>query len=298
MYCEEFDVEKSKEYEHYLMSKYNTIRKFVIGKTVLSRDITAYTIGKTGGVLLCGTFHSMERITGLMLYRFLDDVCEKMKNDEDFAKAVNKTGLTIVPIVNPDGVQISVHGTSTAGFLAEKVSERLLVSELTHTFWQANARGVDINHNFDAGFEQVKSNERKMGIVSPSPTRYGGEYPESENETKALCDLCRSYSYSLAVALHSQGREIYYDFSDNTPKESFGIASTMSKLSGYKVACPLGIAVGGGFKDWFIEYFRRPAFTIEVGKGKNPLPLSTVKKEYPKVSKMLWYLLDYGINNR
>ncbi len=29
-----------------------------------------------------------------------------------------------------------------------------------------------------------------------------------------------------------------------------------------------------GYKDWFIQTWRRPGFTIEAGIGKKPLPLS------------------------
>ena len=28
-----------------------------------------------------------------------------------------------------------------------------------------------------------------------------------------------------------------------------------------------------GYKDWFIQEFHRPGYTIEVGQGVNPLPL-------------------------
>ena len=48
----------------------------------------------------------------------------------------------------------------------------------------------------------------------------------------------------------------------------------MAKASGYCMAEPEALASLGGFKDWFIDYFHRPAFTIEAGKGKNPLPYS------------------------
>ena len=29
-----------------------------------------------------------------------------------------------------------------------------------------------------------------------------------------------------------------------------------------------------GYKDWFIQDFNRPGYTIEAGLGENPLPLS------------------------
>ncbi len=297
MYYSECDTKKCKELENSILSAYKNIKKFVIAKTTLCRDINAYAVGKVGGVLLCGAFHGMERLTSEILYRFLDDVCKKMEEDSDMCKKIEKTGLTIVPMVNPDGVEISVNGVQTAGALSELVSESLIKAGIPYNKWQANAKGVDINHNFDAGYEKVKENEKKMGINAASPTRYGGEYAESEKETKALCELCRMYDFSIAVALHTQGREIYYDFSDNTPKESLRLANAMSDLSGYAVSHPNGIAIGGGFKDWFIESFRRPAFTLEVGLGENPLEPYVAVTEYERVSKMLWYLLDYATKN-
>lgn len=297
MYIGECDVSKCEQLDKALLEKYGFLRRFVITRTHLDRRVIMYSIGD-GGLLCCGAFHGAERITAMMLYKFLDEVCQKMNNDSKFYDAVTKAGLTVIPMVNPDGVQISANGVNSAGFSSEFVSECLVRSDMTHHKWQANARGVDINHNFDAGFYQVKQKEKILGIFSPSPTRYGGEYPESEKETKALCDLCRDSDYSVAVALHSQGREIYYDYGNNTPSVSRKLADKMAELSGYIVSHPQGVAVGGGFKDWFIDCFHRPAFTIEVGEGENPLSPDIFDSEYPHVSKMLWYLLSYIAKNK
>lgn len=294
----ECDVRKAEELEHELMKKYSFVKKFVITKTVLNRKIHAYRIGGRGGILYCGAFHGMERITAQMLYEFLSEVCSRFDIDSVFAEKLSQKGLTVIPMVNPDGVEISVNGVHTARKNAEFVSECLIKSGLPYKKWQANARGVDINHNFDADFWSVKENERTLGITAPAPTRYGGEYPESERETKALCELCRQENYKVAVALHTQGQEIYYDFGSNTPIESKELAEDMAKLSGYVVSRPSGIAVGGGFKDWFIEKFHRPAFTFEIGKGKNPLSPEIFDTEYLKVSKMLWYILEYAVNRQ
>ncbi len=298
MYSGECDVKKAEECESHILKKYRFVRRFVIGKTELSKNINSYVIGNGGSVLFCGAFHGMERITSMMLYKFLDEVCLEYERDKAFAKSLNRIGLTVIPMVNPDGVEISVHGEASAEMRSEFVSECLAKADVSHQKWQANSRGVDINHNFDAGFNKVKENERSVGILSPSPTRYGGEYPESERETKALCELCRQNEYKIAAALHTQGEEIYYDYGEHTPKESFSIAQKLSELSGYTVSKPTGIAVGGGFKDWFIEEFHRPAFTLEIGKGVNPLSTDVFDSEYPKVSKMLKYILEYTIKKQ
>lgn len=292
MYKGECDVSKCEKLEQHLLSEYGHIKREVIGHSTLGREIIAYTVGGDSGVLYCGAFHGMERITATMLYKFLEDVCIQRENNREFSKLIDRSGATVVPMMNPDSVEISIHGAHTALDNKSLVEECLCRAGVSHTRWQANANGVDINHNFDAGFESVKNHERQMGITQPSPTRYGGEYPESECETKALCDFCRAKNFKTAVALHTQGREIYYDFSDNTPKESEDIAHILSELSGYAVSHPEGIAVGGGFKDWFIDYFHRPAFTLEIGEGVNPLSPDVFYTEYDRVSKMLFYLLS------
>jgi len=42
-----------------------------------------------------------------------------------------------------------------------------------------------------------------------------------------------------------------------------------------------------GCKDWFISKFNRPGFTIECGKGKNPLPLSDFVGIYNDIAEAL-----------
>ena len=53
------------------------------------------------------------------------------------------------------------------------------------------------------------------------------------------------------------------------------------------VADPEGLASHGGFKDWFIQEMGRPGFTLEMGKGENPLPLSDFEGIYEKAQEML-----------
>ena len=127
--------------------------------------------------------------------------------------------------------------------------------------WQANARGIDLNHNFDAGFALCKKAEREAGILGPGPGKYGGTQPESEPETRAICRFIRTQPIRQLYAFHSQGEEIYYRYGENTPARSPLIAQALSLSSGYTLADPAGTASHGGLKDWFIEAFGRPGFT-------------------------------------
>ena len=71
------------------------------------------------------------------------------------------------------------------------------------------------------------------------------------------------------------------------PDRALLMAQVMATSSGYAISSPEGLAIGGGFKDWFITELRRPAFTIEVGLGKNPLPIQNFYQIYPRLEEML-----------
>ena len=174
-------------------------------------------------------------------------------------------------------------------FHIEGVVSYLLYSIRNNDFahWNANFRGVDINHNFDAGWEQLRILEEKKGIYGPSKTRFGGYRPESEPETVALTQLCRSIQIRHVLALHSQGEVIYWNYGNKTIPRSRKMAEIMATSSGYALDIPIGLASGGGFKDWFICEFLRPGFTVELGLGENPLPCESAEAIYEKVEEML-----------
>ena len=55
-----------------------------------------------------------------------------------------------------------------------------------------------------------------------------------------------------------------------------------ARVSGYDLAEPAESSSYAGYKDWFIQEFRRPGYTIEVGTGENPLPLAQFDQIYNK----------------
>ena len=127
----------------------------------------------------------------------------------------------------------------------------------------------------------------KNGKDRPGARQYCGPSPESEPETRAVTDVCRRYELRHVVALHSQGEEIYWQYGEHTPAQSRMIAQVLGSASGYAVTDPTGMASPGGFKDWFISCFHRPGFTIELGRGVNPLPLKDFEPLYKKAREML-----------
>ncbi len=274
-----------------LEQKYPFLRASKIGESHVGRDIYALFVGNMGNpTLFAGGFHATEWLTVSVLMKFAERICAAAYSDDaicdvDVPKSLATRGVIIVPCVNPDGVEIVLSGVQSAGEYSQSIT-KICGGDFSN--WNANARGVDINHNFNAGWEMLKDTEKKNGIVSPSARRFGGYAPESENETKALCNLCRNFNVRKAMALHSQGEEIYWNFGANTPHQSRAIGEILAKSSGYTLTEPAEkIATGGGFKDWFINEFSKPAFTVEIGRGKNPLPINQLNSIYEKIEEML-----------
>jgi g-D-glutamyl-meso-diaminopimelate peptidase len=54
----------------------------------------------------------------------------------------------------------------------------------------------------------------------------------------------------------------------------------MSQASGYTLEITPEFSGYAGYKDWFIQDFNRPGYTIECGVGESPLPLSQFDKIY------------------
>lgn len=272
-----------------LCEKFNFLRLSVIGRSLCGRKIQALTIGsRKSPILYAAAFHGSEWLNILFMLRFAEEVCESYSQKTkpegvDVFKALQRRGLVIIPCVNPDGVEIALRGSGSCP------RYKALIDSLSKNpgKWQANARGIDLNHNFNAGFRELKRLEREAGIVSPAPTRYGGERPFSEPETVALRNLCLRSRFHSAAAFHSQGREVYCTYG-RTPEKSVLLGETFAALADYRVSVPEKLATGGGFKDWMIGFLNTPAITVETGLGENPLPLRSYPPEYERIRSALF----------
>ncbi len=273
-----------------LSNKYSFIQLSSIGKSLVGRDLPLIKIGNgKKSILHVGTHHGMEWITSILLMKYAEEYCkiitEKNKiSGIDSDILFEKRTVFIVPMLNPDGVELQINGFDKLNPLNDRLFE---MSKGDYSHWQANGRGVDLNHNYNAGFDQYKKIEASAGIISGAPTRFSGPYPESEPETASLCSFIRTVDISLLIALHTQGEEIYADYNGYIPSNGLKIATRMAKLSGYKVAKPEPMASYGGLKDWFINEFDRVGITVECGLGTNPLPAENAEIIFRQIKQML-----------
>lgn len=140
--------------------------------------------------------------------------------------------------------------------------------------------GIDINLQFPAGWEQAKEIKYSQGFTSPAPRDFVGFGPLTAPEALAAYNFTLSKNFRLVIAYHTQGKEIYWQFQNYTPQESLQIGRIFSSVSGYALADTPYNSSFAGYKDWFIQDYRRPGFTIEAGIGNNPLPISQFNSIY------------------
>lgn len=273
-----------------LLKEYPFLKRLSVGKSCMGKEIVGLKLGCGDQYnLIAAAFHGSERITALISLTFIENLCYSIKENLKFCgispqNLLRRRGVIFIPCVNPDGCDISLLGEKACGGESKKLAN---LCQNDFTRWNANARGVDINHNFDADWENLQKKERAVGIFGPAPGRYGGPFPHSEPETCALVEFCRKNKIRQATALHSQGEVIYWNFGSSTPYKSKILAEIMATSANYTLDTPESIATGGGFKDWFIKEFGRPAFTIELGRGQNPLPITDADEIYERAKEML-----------
>lgn len=146
--------------------------------------------------------------------------------------------------------------------------------------WKANINGVDLNLQFPAGWEEARRIKFSQGFTSPSPRDFVGFGPLTEPESLALYDFTLSHNFRLVIAYHTQGQEIYWQFQNYAPAEAEGIGEIFANASGYLLTEVPYNSSFAGYKDWFLQQYRKPGYTVEAGIGENPLPISQFNEIY------------------
>ncbi len=139
---------------------------------------------------------------------------------------------------------------------------------------------MDLNLQFPAGWEQAREIKFAQGFTQPAPRDFVGFGPLTEPESLALYNFTLENNFRLILAYHTQGKEIYWQFQDYATPEARTIGETLSFVSGYNLADVPFESGFAGYKDWFLQQFRRPGYTIEAGIGQNPLPISQFDEIY------------------
>ena len=271
-----------------LRRRYPFIGKRSIGRSVMGREIICLMMGAgETRVSFNASHHGNEWITTPLTLRFLEEYAKAVAAggeiyDADARGLFARTMLFLMPLVNPDGVDL------VTGAIDETDSYYKQAAAMAEFYphipfpngWKANMRGVDLNLQYPAGWEEAQRVKREQGFVRPGPRDFVGLKPLSEPESLAMYDFSLSRRFQLILAYHTQGEVIFWKYRDYEPPRSREIAQAFARSSGYTAEeTPTGSG-DAGYKDWFIQSFNLPGYTIEAGLGENPLPLADLPKMY------------------
>ncbi len=262
-----------------LVDIYPFIVRRRIGSSVMGKALDEIQIGRgTKRVHMNASFHAQEWITTPLLMQTLNEYLLALTNystirGRNILPYYNATFLSLVPMVNPDGVDLVINRLPE---LEPYRSSVLSINQGNPDFsgWRANIRGVDLNNQYPALWQREAAVKPKQ----PAPRDFPGYAPLTEPEAIAMARLVEGGNFNRVLAYHTQGKVIYWGFEGLEPPASETLVNEFSRVSGYQaVRYVLSYA---GFKDWFIQEWRRPGFTIELGRGVNPISLSQFDEIY------------------
>ena len=277
-----------------LGARYPFLRVSQVGKSALGKPLWSLRLGRgENRALYHAEHHANEWITTPLLLRFAEELAAAAAAGEELAglaaaEILDYAELCLVPAVNPDGMDL-VTGELTGG---EAFRQARAMAERYPRYpfpsgWKANLRGVDLNLQYPAGWEQARENKYALGITSPAPADYVGQAPLTEPEAKAMAALTERFDPALTLSLHSQGEVIYWQYQAYAPESARQIGEVLAELTGYALADTPYASGFAGYKDWFLQDFRRPGYTVEVGRGVNPLPIGDFPKIYERLRPAL-----------
>lgn len=270
-----------------LQARYPYLATGKIGNSVMGTPIPYLKIGNgPTDVAYNASFHANESITTPVLLKFAEQILDAYAKETAYEgvypeRLFEEFSLYLIPLVNPDGVDLVNGILDTGRFYRQAVRIGNAFPAIPFPDgWKANIEGTDLNLQFPAGWEEAKKIKFAQGYSSPAPRDYVGPTPLSAPESIAMYEFTRSRDFALILAYHTQGEVIYWRFLDYNPAGSRQIAQYFSSVSGYRVEeTPLASGYAG-YKDWFIQDYDRPGYTIEAGLGTNPLPMEQFSKIY------------------
>ena len=271
-----------------LAAAYPVIRTQLLTTTAFGRPVWMLCIGEGDRkVIYSAAHHANEWITTAVLLKFAEELAEALQQDSTLydvpaRNILNAATIYLVPMVDPDGVDL-VTGAIEAGTLQYEAARKIADAFPDIPFpegWKANLLGVDLNLQYPAGWLQAREIKFSQGYDRPAPRDYVGRAPLSQREAIALAQLTDETEPDLVLAYHTQGNVIYWQFRDYEVPGARELGEEFARLSGYTLADTPYESSFAGYKDWFIQNYRRPGYTVECGSGTSPLSLDQFGEIY------------------
>ena len=267
--------------------RYPFLRTGSIGQSVMGRELVYLRFGNgEKEIFYNAAHHANEWLTTPVLLQFAEQYADSYAEGSEIggalaARLFREYSLYLLPMVDPDGVDLVTGVLTSGGFYnrARRIADDYSQIPFPNG-WKANIAGVDLNLQYPANWEEAKRIKYEQGFVSPAPRDFVGSAPLVAPESYAVYQFTRAHDFLLTLSYHSQGEIIYWKYLDYEPERSREIADYFGEVSGYAVEETPYASGFAGYKDWFIETYNRPGYTIEVGIGTSPLPVSQFPKIY------------------
>lgn len=270
-----------------LAERYPFLVRGSIGRSVMGRQLYSLTLGEgRRRVLYVAGFHANEWLTVPILLKFTEQLAAARATGGKLRgiaaeEILSAASITLVACLNPDGVDLVNSALSPGRYYDRALEIAADFPQIVFPLgWKANISGVDLNLQYPAGWEEAKRIKYAQGYTRPAPRDFVGTEPLSAPESRAIFDLTKRLDPALILALHTQGRVIYWRYLDFDPPGARALGECFAAASGYALETTPYASGFAGFKDWFIAAYNRPGYTIECGLGENPLPLSQFERMY------------------
>ncbi|MFC2157964.1 M14 family metallopeptidase [Acidobacteriota bacterium] len=275
-----------------------------IGDSLEGRNIYALKISDNvsaeenePAVMITGCHHAREWISVEVPLLFCQHVVQNYASNLQIRQMVNQSEIWVIPIVNPDGLEYSIH---------------------YYRYWRKNMRnnadgtyGVDLNRNY--GYMWGLDDEGSSSTTNSGV--YRGTGPFSEPETQAVRDLFDQRDFQSLISYHSHGRVILYPWGyTRTPSTQEtalkalgdGMAAVIQQVNGntYRVArAGAGLYItNGDTTDWVFGVYGKPAYTFELPPidrlhGEFYNSESDIQPIFNENLPALLHIIDYSIQN-
>ena len=267
-----------------LKKKYPFLVTGNIGYSVLGKPLPYIRIGNgVKEVMYSSAIHANEWITAVALMKFVEDFSRSYQNNDfiygySAREIFNNVSIYIVPMLNPDGVDL------VTGVIPENTGIYNQFKDISLNFpsipfplgWKANFNGVDLNLQFPAGWENARAIKFAQGYTRPAPRDFVGYGPLTEPEALAIYNFTLIHDFRLILAYHTQGEVIYWKYANYLPEGSQEIGERFAESSGYTLDITPPESAFAGYKDWFIQEYNRPGYTIEAGLRRKSITNITI----------------------
>ena len=257
-----------------LQAKYEEYVHVNILGTTDDRNIYEVVLGNPNAekcIMFQATVHAREYMCSQLVMKQIEYYLNNYANTykgESIHDILDKVCIHIIPMANPDGVTLAQKGIRGIRSKALRKKLKKMPGISNPSNWKANARGVDLNRQFDYKFVKHKSLKKNARYAD-----YGGPRPASERESKALLYVVDTYKPMAVVNYHAMGNVIFHNYKADkaTAKKTKKLTAKIKKITGYDY---IGTSLGPGFANYLNRKRHIPSTTVEIGMYTTPVPIS------------------------